>query len=134
MEMSSGNDKIFEKDKFIIRQGESAQAAYLIKNGLVKVYRMEGDREIEVARLSSGEIFGEMALIEKRHHSMNVKTIIETEVALIRPETIHKKIRTADPLLRAILMSVMQRLTRMDQKKVREMLGEEEPEQEAKES
>lgn len=133
MEYKATEDKIFPKGKIIIREGEKACSAYLIKHGLVRVYRTIRDKEIEVARIGSGEIFGEMALISRRHHSFNVEAVIETEATPISPEIITRKVKDADPMIRAILLSTLERLAKMGEKKIREITGQaaEDPQEKA---
>ncbi len=54
--------KSFEHDQAIVRQGETGDAAYIIKSGRVKVFQEDGT---EIATLSKGQVFGEMALLQE---------------------------------------------------------------------
>ncbi len=69
-ERRSPSTKTFEVNHHIFRQGESGQEAFIVKSGRVEIYsvEMEGGvgREISLAILNEGEMFGEMALIDDK--------------------------------------------------------------------
>jgi CRP-like cAMP-binding protein len=47
----------------IVRQGEPTEGAYVVLRGEVAVQRRDEQREVELARLGPGELFGEMSLL-----------------------------------------------------------------------
>jgi ABC-type bacteriocin/lantibiotic exporter with double-glycine peptidase domain/CRP-like cAMP-binding protein len=56
----------------IVREGEVADAYYLITKGRVRVLRADGDDEVSLRLLHAGDGFGEMALLRK---SIRVATV-----------------------------------------------------------
>lgn len=68
----------------IITEGESGDAVYFILSGRVKVtlYGEEG-REIVLAVLAEGEMFGEMSIIDDKPRSANVEAITDLECLVI---------------------------------------------------
>ena len=67
----------YSPDTVIIRQGESATSFFLIGAGSVNVtMATEGDKEIPIATLGVGELFGEMALLA---HKPTSATVIANE-------------------------------------------------------
>jgi len=115
------NNKFFEKDTLIFRQDEKAGCAYLIKSGVVSIYRLNKGKEVEVARLSSGEIFGEMALISRRYHNFNAQAHADCELVPIDPQILDEKIKNADTMVRSILTAALERLSRMDERTVKDL-------------
>lgn len=117
---ASQETQSFEKDKLIIRKDEKAAAAYVIKSGSVTVYDLgEDGNKVELATLGPGDLFGEMAILRKSYHHYNVMATMDTEVFVLAPEIINDKINQADPLLKAILDTLLHRLGRADEKIVR---------------
>jgi CRP-like cAMP-binding protein len=78
-------DKLVEKKysagENIIIQGEAGDAYYIVKSGLVAVFKKKGDEEpVQVATLSDGEGFGEEALIREEPRNATVQAIDDTIV------------------------------------------------------
>jgi len=73
----------FLNNDIIIGQGDHGDALYLISQGWVEVSRQEDDQsKTELAKLSSGNFFGETALLGEATRTATVKAI--TSVTLLR--------------------------------------------------
>lgn len=67
-----------------IEQGTATETAYFILDGSVNVYRIdENGNEISLRILGSGDIVGEMALIDHEPRSAFVKTLTDTTVLIL---------------------------------------------------
>lgn len=62
----------FESGHVFFRPGDASERAFLIQSGKVEIANAEGRR---VAQLDSGEVFGEMALVEERPHAFLARAI-----------------------------------------------------------
>lgn len=102
--------RVFLKDKVIIDQGDVATAAYLIQSGSVKIFQTAKGLEKEIATLSEGQIFGEMALIDQRKHNCSVRALEDTVAYVITPEILETKVKKSDPLVKLILEALVFRL------------------------
>lgn len=69
----------FKAGDTIIREGEEGDAAYFIISGAVDVIVGDGDKAKVVGRLETGEVFGEMCLIEPGPRSATVTAACDTE-------------------------------------------------------
>jgi hypothetical protein len=69
----------FEPGQEIFRQGDEGECAYFIRSGEVEVWQ---DNKM-VAKLSSGQYFGEMALIRDAPRNATVRAVAKTEVAVL---------------------------------------------------
>lgn len=75
--------RLFGSGEYIVRQGESATALYIMLRGRVQVER-EADGTVEVLReLGPYAFFGEVALLEDSERTASVKTLEETECLLL---------------------------------------------------
>ena len=111
----SQDKRKFEKGDKIIRQGEIANAAYLIKEGAARVYLQLENDEVEFSQLNVGDIFGEMALLRHRYHTLNVQAITDCEVLAVSPEHLDDSLKTADPLVKVILDALLDRVYKLDE-------------------
>lgn len=95
--------RIFRAGDVIIREGAEADAAYLIESGRVAVYRTVDGREVALATLGEGDIFGEMALVDGRPRSASVRAAVYTVCIVITREGFQRLIAEGDPLMRALV-------------------------------
>ena len=70
------------RDEVVFREGDEGDAFYLIRSGMVKVSRGEGDGERVLSYLPAGNFFGEAALLPGSRRTATVTAIFPT--ALIR--------------------------------------------------
>lgn len=75
-------EKYYRKNEPIVREGEEGDAMFIIVSGIVKITRMEGDRESMIAVMKKGEIIGEVALFDAQPRSATV-TAMEDEVVVL---------------------------------------------------
>lgn len=107
--------KFKAKDQ-IVRQGHKATHAFLITKGLVRVYLEKNNRIVTLAELGSGAIFGESALFGGYTYGANVMAIEPTEITIISPETFERKVEKCDAMLRAIILSLIERQRKTNEK------------------
>jgi CRP/FNR family transcriptional regulator, cyclic AMP receptor protein len=69
----------FKAGDTIIREGEEGDTAFFIVSGVVDVTVGLGDKARFVGRLETGEVFGEMCLIEPGPRSATVTAACDTE-------------------------------------------------------
>ncbi len=67
----------------VFRQGDVADALYLIRRGSVTVSQMSGGREIVLAYVSAGNYVGEMALAAKTTRVATVRAAAPTEMVVL---------------------------------------------------
>lgn len=97
----------FARGSLIMRQGEPADALYLIESGQVAVE--QGGQTL--ATLGEGDFFGEMALLAKGVHGANVRALTPTDVLALPAEDFHHLIE-GRPDLEAQLRSVIEKRIR----------------------
>lgn len=99
------------KGQIIIEEGEFTQEAYLIQSGEVSVYtKKEDGSEVELARLRTGQIVGEMAIIFDGPRSASVKAAEDCTLIIISRIQFQEKIKDSDATIRAIIHMLSQRI------------------------
>jgi CRP-like cAMP-binding protein/thioredoxin reductase/Fe-S-cluster-containing hydrogenase component 2 len=87
------------KDAVVFKEGEEADAFYLIRNGMVKISKKSGDKEVVLSYLVAGNFFGEAALFSDADRTATVTTIFPSDLIKLSKRDF-KNFLTAHPDLR----------------------------------
>ncbi|MGA7615254.1 MAG: cyclic nucleotide-binding domain-containing protein [Thermoanaerobaculia bacterium] len=68
------------KGHAVFYEGAEGDAFYLIRNGMVKIARKSGDRELVLSYLVAGNFFGETALLSNQPRTATVTTIFPSDL------------------------------------------------------
>lgn len=97
----------FSKGTKIYSKGEKAFFAYYVKSGKVDIYSSGG---LLLGQIGEGEIFGERGPSLEESRSVTAEASTNCILLPISEKTIQEKIKKADPVIRAILRSLLIRL------------------------
>jgi NADH dehydrogenase len=73
----------YDEGEMIIRQGDTANAFYVIERGEAQVVQNVNGVEREIARLGPGESFGEMALLRHQRRNASVRAVTPVDVIVV---------------------------------------------------
>lgn len=93
----------FEAGQEIFAQGDRGEKAYFIDRGAVEISAEQGGRRVIIAVLRSGDLFGELALINQQTRSASARAIEDTDVVTINAGQLERALNDANPLLRKLL-------------------------------
>ena len=65
----------YEAGEVIFREGDSAEAVYLLRDGEVEVLRRSDGDEVRIAVIGEGELFGEISVIRGEARSTTLRAI-----------------------------------------------------------
>jgi len=100
----------------IFKQGDAADGMYVVRSGLVEISGVVGDNvRLVFSQFGPGEIFGEMALIERKQRSANATAASETIVWFTPRAEMLKLIEQSPALSLALLREISQRLRTFNQ-------------------
>lgn len=110
-------EKRFLRDATILIQRDPGESCFLIVSGEVKVSLFgEDGKEIILAKLGEGEVFGEMALLSGSPRSATVIALQDTTLLVLEREEFHKVLVRAPKLALKILGVLADRLRKADEK------------------
>jgi CRP/FNR family transcriptional regulator, cyclic AMP receptor protein len=100
----------------LFREGQPPRDAYLIERGKVEVSRKNGDQKVIIGYRATGDIVGEMALIDNTPR-MATATAVEPTVCVVITESLFKEhLGKATPLLKKILLTFTGNLRAMGER------------------
>jgi CRP/FNR family transcriptional regulator, cyclic AMP receptor protein len=103
---------MFKAGDLIIREGEEGDAAYFIVSGSVEILIGGGGRR--VGTLGTGEVFGEMCLIEPGPRSATVRALTDTECIAASYEEFIATIEEYPERAVAFMKTLVRRLRQMN--------------------
>ena len=100
--------KPFKAGDVIFDFGDRSDEIYLIHSGSVEIVSREG---LVLATLKAGELFGEMAsIMGERERTARAVTASTSVIDVIDSGTMQRKLAEADPVLRALVRNLTNRL------------------------
>jgi CRP/FNR family transcriptional regulator, cyclic AMP receptor protein len=110
----AGSARRLPHDAVVVRQGEPSTTLYLVERGAMRLSSVTADgRELVVAVLGSGDVFGEAALLEEPS-PVEARTLGETIVVAIDTEALPLVFRQAPGTGAELLRLVASRLHRTE--------------------
>jgi tRNA A-37 threonylcarbamoyl transferase component Bud32 len=107
----------FDPGTEIVRDGDAADAAYIVTQGSCEVFRMvDGERTV-LRRIGPGEIFGEMGLLTGEPRVASVVALERVRAMVITPEALDRELdRTS--WLRILVEALASRFRELDQQRL----------------
>jgi alkyl hydroperoxide reductase subunit AhpC len=102
---------LFEQGDIIIHQGARPDRFYIISEGQVSVIRrLDNGREIELARLGRGDVFGEMGILTGNPRTADVRANTDVTLFALDWKNFKGLIDQSEPTAREFMSIVEQRL------------------------
>jgi serine/threonine protein kinase len=84
--------KSFPPGHVIVRQGDSADWAYIIAHGTCEVVKTAGSENLVVRRLGPGEVFGETAVLTGEPRTASVVAVDEVTVKVVTRDALEREL------------------------------------------
>lgn len=107
---------LFEKDKAIFREGQDSTDTFVVESGKIGVYKTVEGKQVRLAVLEKGAMFGEMAAITGERRTATTIAIEPSVVCRISRSTMQQKINSCDPFIRALLAILVNNLSRVNER------------------
>ncbi len=90
--------RLYKDGEVVVGEGMRSRTMYVMQSGKVKVVRNYEGKEMELAVLGEGDIFGEMSLFDASPRSATVVVVGEARILAIEHEGLLKRIKRTQPL------------------------------------
>ncbi len=97
----------FSRGKKIYSKGDAAHFAYYVHSGKINIYSPGG---LLLGKIGEGEIFGERGPSLEESRSVTAEADTNCILYPINEKTLQQKLKEADPVVRAIVRSLLMRL------------------------
>jgi CRP-like cAMP-binding protein len=100
---------IFEKDKFVVREGDEGAELYILLRGHAEVVKVVDHEPVVLNKLEKGDVFGEMVIINENTRTADIITTDKCEILCLDYQDIFK-LYEKKPKLFALLSFNLSRL------------------------
>ena len=108
----------YEKEKVIFREGQDGTDAFVLETGRIGVFKTVDGKNVRLAVLEPGAMFGEMAAITGEKRAATTMAIEPSVVVKIPKSTMQSKMNACDPFIRALLNILINNLRRVNERYV----------------
>ncbi|MDY6787994.1 MAG: cyclic nucleotide-binding domain-containing protein [candidate division WOR-3 bacterium] len=113
--MLNGFERKLSSGELLFKQGDPPDEVYMVKDGKIRIYLDRNGEKKQLAVISEGEFIGEMAIIDGKPRSASAEAIEDCVVLVLNRQSIQKQIEE-DPLMGALISTLVRRLRNMDRK------------------
>jgi CRP-like cAMP-binding protein len=107
---------IFEKDKVIFHEGQDTTDAFVVESGRIGVFKMADGKQVRLAVLEKGAMFGEMAAITGEKRGATTIALEQSVVVRISKAMVQQKMAACDPFIKALIQILMNNLNRVNER------------------
>ena len=112
--MSEELGRVYRDGEDIVKQGDIGDCMYIIQQGTADVIRTEDGEATVVDTMQSGELFGEMAIVEHTVRSSTVKARGTVRAITIDRKTFLRRIQEDPSLAISVLEVLCHRVRNLD--------------------
>jgi CRP/FNR family cyclic AMP-dependent transcriptional regulator len=103
-------ERQYRPGQFLFREGEPSNCMYLIKKGTVAIRKMKGQDYVELGKVYSNEVLGELSFFDRKPRSAAAVALTEVEVLEISFTSLDAIYTKVPDYLKTIMASVADRL------------------------
>jgi CRP-like cAMP-binding protein len=107
---SSDFNRFYPKNTMICSEAEPGDELYIIQKGSIKVSKIVDDKEVMLALLKPGEIFGEMALLENKPRSASGIAHEDLSVMVVNRANFQRMVQAQPQLITRLTTLLAERI------------------------
>lgn len=117
--MSDVLGKTYQPGEDIVREGDTGDCMFVIQDGEADVLRKVEGVETVVDHMGAGDIFGEIAIVERTLRSSTVRAATEVRAITVDRDTFLRRVQEDPTLALNVLQVLAGRVRRLDSEIVR---------------
>jgi CRP-like cAMP-binding protein len=114
----------YPRGSYLFKQNDTSQDLFIIQSGCVRIFKTEGNAEIDLDIVGNGMVVGEIASIDGGPRTASGYAIENTDVIVIPSSEFQRILSTVPDYLKKIALILVQRLRMVDTKINRSIEGD----------
>jgi CRP-like cAMP-binding protein len=103
-------NRVYPKNTMIFSENEPGKELYIIQKGSVKITKIMNNNEVMLAILKTGDIFGEMALLENKPRSASAIAYEDTAVLTVTKANFEMMVKSQPQLITKLTTLLAERI------------------------
>jgi CRP-like cAMP-binding protein len=103
-------NRVYPKDSMLFAEGEPGDELYIIQKGSVKITKIVDNNEVLLAVLKSGDIFGEMSLLESKPRAASAVAYEDCVVLAVNKANFERMIGTSPQIFARLTTLLAERI------------------------
>ena len=112
--MGEGLGRTYPDGEVVVRQGEAGSCMFVIQAGQVEIVKEHDAGETVLGVLEKGEVFGDMAILDRRPRSATVRARGEARILTVDRKTFLRRVQADPTIAFNVLRSMGRRVRRLD--------------------
>ena len=104
------HERSFSRGSLMFIEGEKSTEMFIIRSGLVRILKQEGENTVELAQLGPGSVLGELSLLDHQPRGATAQVLEDTTVTIIDEELFTRTLNNIPNWLENIIKLVVKRL------------------------
>lgn len=105
----------FKQGEVIFHEGDPPGALFIIEAGIVEISRGKGEDRMVVTERRSGDVFGEMALVDNMPRSATATALTDVHAYMVGEEVFSKYINELNPVIFRVFKSLVGTIREMNE-------------------
>ncbi len=111
----------FPRGVRVFHEGDTSDACYIVRSGDLRVTREHSDgRAIALATLASGDIFGELAMLDGGSRSASVETLADSELLALPAQDVRRLLAKHPDIAVKLIVALVRRLRETNERVARQ--------------
>jgi CRP-like cAMP-binding protein len=102
--------RVYPKNTMVFSENEPGKELYIIQKGVVKISKIVDDKEVLIALLPAGDIFGEMALLENRPRSASAVAHEDVTLLAVNQSNFERMVKTQPQIITRLTTLLAERI------------------------
>ena len=98
------------KGELLFSEGDNSRAMYLVKNGMIRIFKKKGTAQIEIDTIHTGQVVGELAFLDGNTRSASAEAMVDCELLEISGPTFTAVLSAMPEWLKILLKAIVGRL------------------------
>jgi CRP-like cAMP-binding protein len=107
--------RFFRDGQFLFKEGDASNSIFIVKRGTVSIRKMKGNSWVEIAKVYTNEVIGELSFFDRLPRSATAVASNDVEVLELPFHDLDGIYNAVPPYLRTIMSAMADRLRKANE-------------------
>jgi len=103
-------ERSFDRGQLMFIEGEQSSEMFIVRKGLLRILKQQGEKTYELARLGPGAVLGELSLLDKQPRAASAQVLEPVTVTIVDDGLLKSTLQNVPPWLAGVINTIVKRL------------------------